>query len=258
VLGVLLVLVTSAHAACPVARDEAELRAALDAVEAAWSVELAAFERAAADARAILPCVATTIDPATPARVHRAEGLAAFARRDGDSARRAFAAARAADPAGTLPESTAPAGSPLRAEWGAYSPTGQRSPLPAPAEGEVRLDGAPARSRPEDLPVLFQHLDGGGRSDTTAWVSAGAPLPAYPVAARRGAPTAWWVAAGAAAVASGSCLAGAYVANDAYARSETVAEADARRFPVNALAVSSAGLAAVGVGLAAVAVSGSF
>jgi hypothetical protein len=103
-----LLLAFSAEAACPVSRTVDELRAALDAVDAAWGADPAEFARSVQAYRDILPCVSSALSARTAAHVHRAEGLDAFLRRDMESARRDFAEARVADPTYVLPESLAP------------------------------------------------------------------------------------------------------------------------------------------------------
>ncbi len=253
-----LVLVEFAAAACPVARSLPELGAALQAVDRAWADDPADFERYMGDVRAILPCVAEPLDPGTAAHVHRAEALAAFARRDGASVRAAFAAARQADPGFELPDSIAPKDTPLRAEWDSPHPAGELQVLVEPAAGSVRLDGRDTRERASGRPVVFQLVTPDGRVAEGAWVTAGAPVPLYPAPKARPSPLGGWIATGAAAVGSGVCLGLAYGADADYRASVLAASADQRRTTVNGLALGSAGLGAVAIGLGVVAVAASF
>lgn len=251
----LLAVAFAAAAPCPVTRSEAELVAALVAAHGAWAqADAAGFDGYVGDARAILPCVAAPLAPASAAAVHRVEGLSAFARRDGAGARKAFAAARAADPAWAPPEDLAPAGSPLRAEWDASTTRAGLVPLPPPEPGGLWLDGRAASARVAGRPVVFQYVVEANATDTT-WVPAGGDVPAYPT---RPVPVWAWAGAGVGLVGSGVLLALAYDADADYQGSASGAEADDHRSRVNGLAGGSVGLGAVGLGLGVIAVAGSF
>ena len=256
ILGFALGFVGGAGAACPVSRTVEELRASLDAVDAAWGGDTSAFSDAVGTTRAILPCVATEVDAATAAHLHRAEGLDAFLHRDGEGARRAFAAARATDPSWTLPDSMAPAGNPLRAEWAALPPVPPTAPFYAPDPTGTRVDGVPGTARPDDRPVVLQHLGADGRSDLAVWLAAGQPTPwgdAPAPGPTRSRAKGWWTATAATLATSGALYgAGAIARYGWYDESETAGQANERRPVVNDLVYVSAGVAAVGLGLGAV------
>ncbi|GDX81169.1 hypothetical protein LBMAG42_29800 [Deltaproteobacteria bacterium] len=239
---------------CAVSRTGEELRTALDGADQAWGDDAANFAVAVDAVRRILPCVNEPVDPATAAHVHRVEGLAAFAARDLKAARLAFSAAKGVDPAWAMPETVAAEGSPLRAEWTGVAALSETIQLPAPRNGELRVDGVTTMQRPEARPALVQVVDERGRAVTSAWVPVGGRLPAY---AKKPGPG-WWIAAGASAAGGAALLGAAYLANDEYQRSTTEVEADAARAQVNGLAGAAAGVGAVAVGLGVFVVAGSF
>lgn len=157
----------------------AEIEVLLDGAEAAWGVDEAAFSAALDRLGVRLPCLAGVVTPAQAARVHRVEGLAAFLARDMDRAGAAFAAARAADPAGDFPPGLVPDGNPVRRLFDGATAPADDHPLPPPKRGRLILDGAPGERRPEARATLFQLADA-DTALTTAWLPPGAPTPAYP------------------------------------------------------------------------------
>ncbi len=262
----MLVLFFAAEAACPVQRTNAELREALDEVERTWGVDPTAFEAAIATERAMLPCMGRIVDSALAARVHRAEGLAAFLARDLDGARRAFAAARAADEAITLPPEMAPEGGPLREAWAALPVAAYDQKLTRVeagvgvyTDGVWRLDGRYGGGdlAPLDRPFVAQQL---ADTEIVAWtVYAQSPrdLPVLEAEPQAKSGWAWW-ATGGTALAGGALLGAAYAADANYRQSTDVPVADERREVVNGLAGASAGLGALALGFGVVAVAGSF
>jgi hypothetical protein len=177
-----------------------------------------------------------------------------------ESARRDFAEARVADPTYVLPESLAPTGNPLRAEWAALPESVERTPFYAPT-GVTLVDGATSTERPVDRPFVLQHLVD-ERPDLTVRVDAGSATPWSPPLAEpasRKSPWPWWVATGAGAVAGGAFYWAAQDTHDnVYLQSETKEAADEQRDAVNALAGVSVGFAALGLGCGAVAAVGTF
>lgn len=175
----LLLLWIDAASACPTPVSLAELDAAAASV-------LGAFEdrnpdlllRAVALEQAI-PCLADPLTPMVAATVHRAEGLAAFARQDHLNARLQFAAAHALD-GGRLPDWFAPPGNALWEDLDAIRLDDvERLDVPAPATGEIRIDGRAAPQRLA-LPVIVQILDANGLVTLTLALALGDPLPDYP------------------------------------------------------------------------------
>ncbi len=262
----MLVLVLAAGAACPVQRTNAELRDALDEVERPWGVDPAAFEAAIVTERAMIPCMGRVVDAALAARVHRAEGLAAFLARDLDGARRAFAAARAAAPEIALPPEMAPEGGPLREAWAALPVAEYDQVLPLVdqgwsvwVDGVARVDGPTGRPRvPAERPFIIQQNAAAEVVEWTLYARSPADVPGQaPPASERQAGWAWWVSGGT-ALAGGALLGAAFAADANYRQSTEVPVADARREVVNGLAGASAGLGALALGFGVVAVAGSF
>lgn len=231
------------------ARLPAELGFALDGADAAWGVDPAAFSASLSAADAILPCLVAPIDAPLAARVHRAHGLAAFAARDNAAASAAFVAARRLDPAYSFPETMIPAGNPVRSLYDAPLPDLTTRPVTPPATGAIHLDGSPARVRVSHVPTVFQHVEN-NRAETTAWVPADAPLPAYRLRGQ-GTRLPLLIAAGVAAAGGGVVYALAHVEYEAYTKDEypSVDALDAQGSKVNAMGGTAAGLGVVALGL---------
>ena len=256
-------LSTPVAAACPAGITASVLSERLAAAEDAAGRDPARFSEAATLALALLPCLAEPATPPLAARVHRVAGLAAYAAGDPDTELRAFAAARAADPAIELwPDRFVP-GHPLQTDWMAIDPTqGRRVSVPVPATGQTRFDGTPSIDRPVDTPTLFQLVDG-ERVSLSARLDPAEPLPAYATATS--ASTARmdrvlvWSAVGAGVAAAGLYAGGALLAEDYRSGTHGDAELEDLRASANGLAIASGGVGAVGVGLLAVAAfTGSF
>ena len=80
----------------------------------------------------------------------------------------------------------APAGHPLRIDFEVAQGTVHVAgdPVPAPADGVIRVDGGVAIEFPRDRPYLFQHQTQDGAIPVTAVVGIGVEHPRY--ATRRG------------------------------------------------------------------------
>jgi hypothetical protein len=148
---------------CPA--TSADVETALDAAESAFeSMDPLGFD---ADHRAVLAqtaCVTDALEPADIARIHRLDAVAAYLGRDHDAGVASFRAARAADPALTLPEAFAPEGNAMRL-WFEESGLGGGSPsiaLPVPAGTTMRVDGVAATEVPLDRPVVVQLVTDAG------------------------------------------------------------------------------------------------
>ncbi|MDP2305841.1 MAG: hypothetical protein Q8P18_07415 [Pseudomonadota bacterium] len=181
----LLLLATSARADAPVAPCAAPvptttMEAALSGTEAAWGIDEQAFRRGVVTVRAALPCLGAPLASGTVARVHRMEGLAAFLDRDAERTTRAFAAARALEPAYTFPTSMIPAQNPVRVAYDAAVPGVAKRSVAAPARSvTLWVDGAAARALPGDRAALVQVQAGDGPLQASAWVLPEDPLPDY-------------------------------------------------------------------------------
>ncbi len=136
----------------------------------------------ATELRDSLPCVTEALDGRQVGGIHRVLALDAFIARDRDRVRQSLAAVRSADPNYTLPEFLPPA-HPMRADFEAIAlvdaPT---SPLPAPENGRLWVNGKVAERRPDGFPAVVQWEKGRGKIGMTALLLPGDPAPAYPVA----------------------------------------------------------------------------
>lgn len=251
----MILLVTLASAACPVARSLPELRDALAEVESSWGRDMEGFASGVQAVREIVPCVGEALAPPDAGAVHRAEGLSAFSRRDMESARRSFAAARAADPNYTLSSSLAPEGNPLRAEWEGAVPSVASGAVPAATSLVSFVDGGLSQKRATDRPAVIQYVDADGRAKFSALVegNVAVPVPQADPKIRR-VPWGWVGATVASGLAGGVLLGAAYAADEEYQAAKSKSEADLLREPVNTLAGASVGCAALVVGFGAVAV----
>lgn len=177
-----MLLPQAAGATCDRGVPVSEVLDALDAAETALlALDVEGFRAGLARAEAILPCVRDRLEPSVIAEVHRLWGLRAFGDRD-PLAPAAFAAARRLEPAWRFPEALIPTGSPVLEAYTALDPSDRATlPLDPPAHGELLVDGRAQLERPQDWPVLVQHLTPEGVG-FTAYLRPGAPLPAYEVA----------------------------------------------------------------------------
>ncbi len=261
-----LALVSAAHAECNTALLDARLE---EAERALGNVDLPAFRAAAEGATATVACLEQALTPAAAARVHRVVGLQAFFDKDADAAAAAFAAARAADPSSTIPESWLPAGHPARKAWIHLDPVPSASErLEPPLDGDLLFDGLETLARPSLRPTIAQwRTDDEVKASVYLW--PGSAMLSYDVAgpvviskrAPRDGPSVPLL------VASGALLAGAGVsyalAADAHQRwedpSTATSELDDLRELNNGLFVTSVLAGAMGAGSAVTAfVVGSF
>lgn len=241
----ILVLAATALAECTVPRTLAELDTSVGEAESSWGQSAEYFAEAFGGTRAVLGCVNQPLPSTTAARLLRLRGLEAFLGRDTPAAALAFEAARAADPAITLPEAMAPVGNPLRAVWDTHVDTGPAMPLREARRGQLYVDGAPSKSVPAERPFVFQWIDG---VRVEGAISTAATLPSYP---RKTHPAAapLMVASGVVAAAAVASYGLAWAARDEWenpANAESFEEAYAR---TNALSIAAAGAGIGAVGL---------
>jgi len=155
-----------------------------DAEEAFVAMEEGAFDRAAAEARAMLGCQEEPLTPVLCAGVHRVMALEAFVGGDDDATVLSLSAMLATQPGYQLSDEIAPPGSPLRAslESARQFSTDDPFPLKPPAEGWLTVDGRRAMSAPSGRPFVFQRVTEDGKAAQTAYVPLGQPLPRYDTA----------------------------------------------------------------------------
>lgn len=171
--------ITLAYADCAQPVSAGALSQQLDAAEAAWAeLNPDGFRDALQQATLQLPCIDSTIDPSLAARWHRMVALEAYAAGDEDLTSRAFAASRAADPTYVLPEALVPGGHELRKLFESDLGAG-KAPVPAPATGEVRVDGRVTATYAPKRPALVQVIPAPGQIATTDYVMPGDVWPTY-------------------------------------------------------------------------------
>lgn len=243
-----MIVALAVAAECAAPRLAAELDTALDGAERAWGVDPDGFETGAAAVRSILACVSTVLAPATAARVHRVEGLRAWAARDSDGAHAAFAAARVIEPDYRFPEAMVPAGNPVATLYATAATASAPDRIPPVKNGwRVWLDGDQGGHRDPKRPVVWQ-LQERERVRRTEWIAANVALPRAPHP-RDGTRGPLLVGAGVAALAAAGAYAGALVAHDDALAGTTLPEVRDGQATANALVVTSAGLGVVAAGL---------
>jgi len=242
---VILFLAATAVAECTVPRTLVELDTSIGEAESSWGQSPASFAEAMGGARAVLGCVNQPLPGSTASRLLRLRGLEAFLGRDTPTAAAAFNAARAVDPAITLPDSMAPAGNPLRAVWDTQLDPGPGTALRGARRGQLYVDGATATSVPTERPFVFQWIDGvrveGGITTADA-------LPSYP-RARHPAATPLMVASGVAAAAAVASYGLAWAARDEWEHPDGAESFESAYMRTNAFSIAAAGAGIGAVGL---------
>lgn len=273
-MPLLLSMLTSAAfaAECAEPLESSTFDADLERAMAAWrDVDEASFHEVVGRLSAGLPCLESPLRAEQAARLHRILGISKASAGDLDAAALSFAAARAADPALTLP---VPEKHPLLAVFSAVSLEQEESPLSLPREGELIVDGAAAVWRVDAWPAVVQWVvdDEVRRTELLAPGETSAPWPApapiladapsEPVSSRgnptRELPVPRIVAAGgAAALAGGLWLGSAAQAGRFSAAgeqllvspSESVEQLSGARQGANLLGAAALGSAAAAAGL---------
>ncbi len=222
-----------------------------------------------------LRCLTELLAPADVAAIHRLHAYGAFVAGDTAATRRAFGAARAADPAWIITDRLAPPGTPLRNLFNTSSLDVATETVKLPTGTLLYVDGIKSSERPQDRPALLQLTSLSGRVLATVWLTEDQPLPdwsafasAVPVAIvalpkpppsrvqkeRNALP--WWISAGGAVLAGGGVYAWALADHAHYVDTTTgmdEAQLAALRQSANTKVVISGGLGAVGIGLGVVA-----
>jgi hypothetical protein len=187
----LLLAVTTLATHAPAALAEcgqdlttADLVAMLEGAE--WSygqADLPGFSAATEQIRIQLPCLSEELPRNIAARVHRVVGLRGFVDRDPEVSTRAFAAARAIEPAYTFPSAMVPTGNPVLLDYNAVPvEAGQHDDVLAPAEGYLVFDGRPDHSRPRSWPTVVQFVASSGEVTDTYYLWPDQSLPVYEIA----------------------------------------------------------------------------
>lgn len=168
-----------ALAACPAEPDD--LARALEEAEAAWRrLDTPALRTAHDEARQMAGCLDTRVPRDLVARLHRTEGIRAFADKQPDRAAEAFAAARRIDPSWQFPPSMVPEGHPLLALYVRHDVrTTETTSCDPPASGHLEFDGQYTRERPSNWPTLAMHLEDEGTVRRSAYLLPADPMFAY-------------------------------------------------------------------------------
>lgn len=175
----------AALAECGQDLSTADLVAMLEGAE--WSygqADLPGFSQATEQIRTKLPCLSEELPRNIAARVHRAVGLRGFVDRDPEVSTRAFAAARAIEPAYTFPSALVPAGNPVLLDYNAVPvEAGKHDEVLAPADGYLVFDGRPDHARPRSWPTVVQFVASSGEVTDTLYLWPAQSLPVYEIAA---------------------------------------------------------------------------
>jgi hypothetical protein len=258
---------TAARAACPAA--PAQVEAQLDAAQVAFSAMAGpAFQAATAEVVAGLECLSAPLASSLAARVHRVVGLREFVARRESAALQSFAAARAIDPSYEFPTTLVPADHPVRKLFAeALAVPSAATPLPAPGNGHLEIDGTTATARADARALVAEWIDASGAVASSGYRWPGdamipypiqeAPVEAAPIAApreaisrKKGPNTPLTVGAVATLVAAGAVQGLAIVSNANFENPATPRDQlPALQTQTNASQVSAIGLGVVGLGL---------
>lgn len=177
-------------ASCSTTAPASDLAEVLAEAEAAYvDLDEGAFLDHVDTAFIRTPCVDTAVGPELAARLHRIVAVRSWAETPDQAVLSLQAAARAAPDLGAG-DLVGPS-HPLARSWDATPVRSER--LPNPVQGELRLDGEPARRRPVDAPVLAQWVDG-DRVRFTALLGPDGTLPDYEAIPLARAPLRWTAA----------------------------------------------------------------
>lgn len=139
------------------------------------------FRSARWTAQRSLLCMGEAIQIGQAAAYYRMEALGSFLDQNHAQTVGFFKSMLKVAPNYLLPEPMAPEGHPLRIDFQVAQGTNpvEGDPVPKPADGIVRVDGAVAVEFPRDRPYLFQHQLKDGSIDRTAVVGIGIDYPKY-------------------------------------------------------------------------------
>ncbi len=173
--------------ACPEQVSTATLAQHISAADLAFSsMDENAFRTARWSAQRSLRCMGEAIQTGQAAAYYRMEALGSFLDQNHAQTVGFFKSMLKVAPHYILPDPMAPAGHPLRIDFEVAQGTVHVAgdPVPAPADGVIRVDGGVAIEFPRDRPYLFQHQTQDGAIPVTAVVGIGVEHPRY--ATRRG------------------------------------------------------------------------
>ena len=252
---------------CAVRAPLSELKTSVEAAETAFARLNRGEVLASTDAaRATLPCLSEPMTVEVAARFHRALGLRQFLDKDAEAARRSFAASRSLVAATSLPEWLAPAANPIQQEFTAIPLDTLRVDSVPPTTVHLGFDGRYGATRPASVPTILQAFAADG-APTSTWLlapgdplpagvivaplaSAPPPLPAAPSPAEHHGPNRALLAGSiGTAVVSGGLYALAFNARSHHTSATDIDTLDSAYTTNHAFVVSSAGTAAVAVGL---------
>ena len=147
--------------------------------EAFRNLDVEALNRAAQEARDMVPCLGDRVRPTDAAAFHRLQALSAFAGRDESAALREFYAARRLEPGWTGIAEVAPAGHPLLAlyEQSLTAVESQFEAIQAPSGGFVNVDGIRGAPRSLELSSIVQFYASDTHLLRTVFLEAGQALP---------------------------------------------------------------------------------
>ncbi|MEZ4234932.1 MAG: hypothetical protein R3F59_01955 [Myxococcota bacterium] len=123
-----------------------------------------------------MKCVDAPPEPATIARLYRLSGISRYVAQDLVASVADFEVARGIEPDTPIDDTL---GKPLRLTYDAVPPdSGERLDLPAPTDGDLRVDGVPGETAPADRGYFVQWLEDDAVRGT--WLVSEGGHPGYP------------------------------------------------------------------------------
>jgi hypothetical protein len=252
-----------------------------DAMLAYATLDEDGFRASAALADTSLPCVEDLFTPSRVAGFHRMKGLLSFIDGDAASAQKSFAAALTIEPDYTMSLKIAPEGGKLWRNYDGSRLLAREAPaeFPTPRGAKVYVDGTATNVRVGDLPAIVQVLEG-TEATTTLYLAGGTPVPALSAVAvaavepdpndldapedgkgpkpektpKEGGGGKMWVGVGASAAVAAGLFATSAVSRSSFDNNPSAGS----YYVTNGAYFGSLGAAALTVGLASVAIGGSF
>lgn len=252
-IAVLLALFTAFAADCPRQVPISEFETTLQRAESAFSeLDDVGFRDAVNVLAGLqLPCLSASIPKNVAARHHRVMSLHLFSIGDEESAMRAVEAARLNDPEFSWPDALLPSDHPLRQHYESAEVTDKARKVPEPRSGSLGFDGTNSRKRPKFQPTVAQIFDQSGQPQSTTYLGARDPLPAYRAIPRQR--TTLMIGSGSAVVISGVLYGLAHASRGnlfSSARDQSVSAKtlDAKRDRTNGLTLASGAFLGLGIG----------
>ena len=244
-----------------------QVKTSVDAAESAFAKLNRGEVLASTDAaREAIPCLGEVMTVDVAARVHRALGLRQFLDKDAVAARLSFAASHSLVPADALPDWIAPSANPIQQDFTAISLDSLRVEAVPPTSVRLGFDGRPGLTRPATVPTILQALGADGAPTATWLLAPGQALPPEVIVApvtvattdtvpppppRHGPNRVLLGGSIGAAVVSGGLYALALNAQSHHTSATDLDSLDAAYKANHAFVATSAGTAAVAVGLGA-------